>query len=253
MKKITTIALLVHLFLITHAQTSTNLAVYQILQERCASCHNHTNPEAGLDLEGQGATIEEQAAHVRNSIVGISPENEYAAAEGHQLIYPGRIDKSFLFQKINKGLDQAIQLSSEEGENMPPDGEVEMSDEEKEIIRQWILFGAPEEGEVVDPKVIYDYYHVNGLAAYDTPPPAPDPSEGFQIKIGPFFLNPAGQEGSEVEYYTKYELDLEDNVDVNRVTMDISTFSHHLVIYRFNDAASAGTVAPGLRKDVNHF
>ncbi len=237
---------------ITRGQQATNLVVYQILQQRCAGCHSHTDPEAGLDLEGAGATVEERAQAVRNNIVGIAPANTYASGQGFRQIYPGRTDRSYLFRKINGGLEPTFSLSTDEGEQMPPAGEPAMSNEEKELIRQWILFGAPETGEVVDPQVINDYYNVNGLEAFATPPPAPDPSEGFQMKVGPFFLRPAGQPGDELEYFTKYEIDLPTNIEVNRVDMQISGYSHHIVVYQFTDQEAADATPPGFRLDANH-
>ncbi|MFT4666948.1 MAG: hypothetical protein ACI8YQ_003910 [Polaribacter sp.] len=99
---------------------------------------------------------------------------------------------------------------------MPLNGQETLTDEEKELIRQWVVFGAPEEGEVVDPQLLYDYYNVSGQVAFDSPPLAPAVGEGYQIRFGPFFLSPAGQDGSGLEYYLKYDMDLPSNLEVNR-------------------------------------
>ena len=139
-------------------------------------------------------------------------------------------------------------MNLEDGEKaaMPMSGT--LSSVEKELVRQWILFGAPKEGEVVKEAIIKDYYENNkGLAAFpEATPPAPDPSEGFQIKMGPFFLDPAGEN----EYFMKYQLDNEHEIEVNRVEIMMSNYSHHFIIYDYG--SDAKEVPDGLRKDQNH-
>lgn len=230
---------------------STTIRVYEILQQKCAGCHNNAMPQSGLDLEGNGATVQERAADVYNNIVNISPSNSHANSKGYKYIYPGRADLSYVFRKINGNLEETIVMDANEEGIMPPYGETQLTNVEKEMIRQWILYGSPENGTVVDEQVIDDYYNVNGLASFpDGPPPAPDPSEGFQIKMGPFFLPPSGQPGSEVEYFQKYELDMPANQDIDRLDMEISNYSHHLILYKFDD--NADNIMPGFRLDNNH-
>lgn len=225
--------------------TSTSLRVYQILQDKCASCHSNADPRAGLDLEGTGATMEAKASAVYKNVVGIAPKNSVASAKGLSLIHPGRIDKSFLFKKINDGLDKTLQLEEGEKDKMPlSEG---LTNVEKELIRQWILWGAPKEGEVTSEALIKDFYNGKGAMSFpDNPPPAPDPSEGFQIKMGPFFMPPNG----ETELYTKYRLDNEEPIEVHRIDVRISNFSHHFIIYDYDSAAS--TVPDGFRYDQDH-
>ena len=232
---------------------STNVRVFEIFQEKCISCHDHNAPQSGLDLEGSGITVEAQAANVRNNILNVTPENSYAAGKGYKYIYPGRPDLSYLFRKISNGLEQTIHLETEEGEAQPPAAEPQLTDEEKELIRQWILYGAPATGQVIDEQVIYDYYNVNGLASF--PNGAPDPpaeGEGFQIKMGPYYLKPQGQQGDELEYFQKYELDLPADVDVTRLDIKISNSSHHFILYDFDNPSYAANLPPGLRLNPYH-
>ncbi len=237
---------------------STLVEVYNILEQKCATCHSNANPQSGLDLEGSGATAAERAQDVFNNIANISPSNTFANSKGYKYIYPGRPDLSFLFRKLNLGLEETIHF--EEGENleegtMPPANQEQLTDMEKEMVRQWILFGAPNSGTVVDPQIIEDYYTVNGLESFpDGPPEAPAEGEGFQIKMGPFFLKPSGQIGSELEYFQKYELDmiLEEDTEVHRIDIKISGSSHHFILYDFDSPAYANLVDPGLRTDPDH-
>ena len=209
---------------------STMLRVYEIFQEKCITCHDNASPQSGLDLEGSGASTLEKAQDVFGKIVEVSPANSFAAEKGYQYIFPGRTDKSFIFRKINGGLEPTLHLDSEEMQNMPPYGSPLLTNVEKELIRQWIAYGAPQSGQVVSETLLDDFYNNNGEVSFpDGPPEAPDPSEGFQIKMGPFYLEPGG----EVEYFQKYQLGLEDDVDVDRVEIIFSNYSHHFIIYDY--------------------
>ncbi len=229
------------------AQTpSTAIRVYEIFQDKCSSCHSHDNPQAGLDLEGTGGNKAAKASYVYDKLVGITASNTTAAAKGYKLVHPGRIDKSFLFKKINQGLDPDMVLESGENDVMPLSGS--LTAVEKELVRQWILFGAPKEEVVVKEALLMDYYN-NGMGRASFPegaPAAPDPSEGFQIKMGPFFIDPAGED----EWYTKYQLDNTEEIEVNRLDIQMSNFSHHFIIYDYSSEANA--VPDGFRRDQDH-
>ena len=141
MKKI---ILLFALFLFfSHFSYAQNLSlkVYDLMQEKCMDCHSNANQLGNLDLEGIGSTA---AIQVYNNIVGKTPTNAAAAAIGDQLIYPGRPDKSFLFRKINNGLEPTITHDTNtEGGTMPASPNAPLTNEEIELVRQWILLGAP--------------------------------------------------------------------------------------------------------------
>lgn len=228
------------------AQSSTAERVYQIFQQKCVNCHSNANPRGGLDLEGSGSTTTAKINSIYSKLVNTTPKNVTAASKDYKLIAPGRIDKSFLFKKINNGLDRDMELDAGEKAPMPMSGS--MTDVEKELVRQWILFGAPKDKIVVKEEMLVDYYE-NGKGKASFPegaPPAPDPSEGFQIKMGPFFLDEAGED----EYYTKYQLDNQEEIEINRLDIQMSNFSHHFIIYDYSSAATQ--VPEGFRLDQDH-
>jgi len=228
--------------------TSTTLRVYRIFQEKCVQCHDHGSPEAGLDLQEEGATETARAWKVRSNLYNVAPANQASAAKGHKYVYPGRADKSLLFRKINQGLEPTLGLDAGENQSMPPYGQPQLTNLEKELIRQWILYAAPLNGTVADEELLESYYNGNAQMAFpDGPPPAPAEGEGFQIKMGPFYVAP----GTEIEYYQKYELDLPADVEVNRVDVQIGTYSHHFILYDFN-TGGANSIPPGLRLNANH-
>lgn len=247
MKKLFLLILLLALASMTIYAQSTSFKVYEILQGKCAGCHATNDAAAGLDLEGVGSDIPEKAASVYETLMTATPSSDFANGMDYPFIYPGRVDKSFLFRQINEGFEPFIDLQN--GEGIHPEFSNPLIEEEKELLRQWILYGAPETGVVVDESLIHDYYNVNGMPSLpDGRPEAPAADEGFQMKMGPFYLPPNG----EIEYFQKYELDLPANVDVNRLDIKMSGFSHHFIISRFGEAASAANVEDGLRLDNDH-
>jgi Secretion system C-terminal sorting domain len=232
------------------AQSSAALEVYQIFKAKCNSCHDHASPAGNLDLEGTGGSDDAKAIFVANLLKNNAVTNATAAAKGMKNIYPGRPDRSFLFKKINETFEPTIPaLTANEGDKMPNliYTSAQLTEIEKEMIRQWIVFGAPNTGWPFDKQMVLDFYAGNGLKSYpDGPPPAPAPSEGFQIKVGPFFMKP----DTEVEYYQKWELNLPVDVEVNRIDVKISNYSHHYLIYNWTDAAT--TIQHGLRTNAFH-
>ncbi|MCB0644190.1 MAG: T9SS type A sorting domain-containing protein [Phaeodactylibacter sp.] len=249
-KQFTCLIALCAITTLLHAQ-DTGMRVYEIFQNNCITCHNNADPTAGLDLEGSGATIEEKALEVYGNIFNVTPANSYAAGQGYKYIAPGRPDRSFLFRKVNNGLEPTIALHANAGANMPNDLPP-ISEVERELIRQWILFGAPTSGEVIDEGMLEAFYDGSGDVSFTEPPAGPDPSEGFQVKMGPFYLAPAGQPGSELEYFQKYALNLLEDVEVNRIEILISPYSHHFIIYDWDSPQAANTVPDGLRVNPYH-
>lgn len=235
-------------FLLRGQSTVAFTKVYAIFQSKCINCHNNGQKEGGLDLEGSGT---DKAGVVFNNLVNKTPINLTANGKGHKLVYPGRIDKSFLFHKINADFDTYYPaLSANEGLSMPQSGTV-LTKTEKEIIRQWVLYGANKTAKIPEDRIRAYYDTVGrGIAAFETPP-AP-PAKGFQIRMGPFFLAPNGTAGNELEYYQKWELSMANDVEVNRLDHLISPSSHHLIIYYFANASSANSIPAGLRTDAYH-
>jgi len=224
--------------------------VYRIFQNKCSSCHGNVAPAGGLDLVGTGATELLRAQNVATKLVNVNPGNSHAMSQGYKRVYPGRADRSFLFRKLNRGFEPTIAaLHANEGDAMPQNfPSNSLTDLEKEIIRQWILFGAKSTGVQFNKSVVETFFNVGGEKSFpDGPPPAPAPGEGFQIKMGPFYLAPDG----EVEYFQKWEMNLPANVEVSGLDFKISPFSHHFLLYNFTGTGAA-TIPAGLRLNANH-
>lgn len=230
-----------------HAE-DTALRVYNIAQTRCTNgaCHNSTNLAGGLDLQGTGFN---PAADVYANIYNIAASNPTALAKNNKLIYPGDPYRSFIFRLIGKSISGDIALDETEDPGNAHRN-LQMPDVEKETIRQWILYGAPATGEVVSHNMLEEFYAGNGVWSIDpqTPPAAPDPSEGFQIHVGPIFV-PAwtGSSQPNLEYMTKYDALLPAGIEINRTQVFLGNSSHHFIVYKFNDNNTIANTQYGFR------
>lgn len=222
-----------------YSQASTFDRVYSMLQSNCAAyCHNPGVPTGGLDLTGT-------KQDVYNSLVNVTPSNVTAAAAGLKRIDPGDARNSFLFKKVNHGLDANLTLSGGEG-NAMPNGGAAMSATEREMIRQWINYGAKDTGTFVDEAIITNFYVGQGGQPRIPALAPPAPNEGQQIYWGPIFL-PSGQE---FEYANKFFLRNEGQVDVTRMNVVENEESHHFALYEFFPGQDA--VQPKGMKKVNN-
>ncbi len=217
-------------FLLLLAVLSTDLSkagtyqdVVAIFGASCAfsSCHDATNPSAGLDLTASESDIYAQ-------LINGTPFNPEAANKGYKLVKPGDPGRSFLYRKMNHGLHSDSNLEAGMGGNMPPSSAIPKKD--IELVRQWILFGAKGgNSNDVNQSVIEDYY-AQDPAPFVAPPP-PAEGEGFQLHLGPLFLEP----GEEIEYIYRYELQNENPLDVNKIDVQMNQESHHFLFFQFKE------------------
>ena len=222
------IVLLAFLFISTNAIAQSTFAdVYQIFQTSCtfSSCHDNDGPALGMDLQGSNGG---DMMEVYNNIVNVDPTNSTATANDNKRILPGDPSRSFIFRKIQNGLDPTVMLHDFEGDPMPLFG-TPLNEKDIELVRQWILHGAPATGTVIDTNIIASFYDNNGLESVPNPPQAPDPSEGFQIHLGPFFVPP----GTEDEVFIKHDLHLTEDIEVVAVETHMGIQSHHFILNKF--------------------
>lgn len=219
-----------------HAQ-STFQAIEHILTTKCTgTCHTVANPSGGLELDGVNRSV-------YTSLVNATPMNNSAIDRADKLVKPGYPLNSYLLRKVNNGTWEQHEnylLSVADGAAMPMGGQM-LTNVEIELIRQWILFGCPDTGTVVDTQVLHNFYHVNGATRAVRPSPPPD-SVGFQIKYGPFFLPPQ----AEKEYFIKHQLDNAQMLGVKRIDFILQSRMHHFNIGK-HIGNSASLYPEGLR------
>jgi len=213
-----------------------------IFATQCTSCHGNSGAVLP-NLEADGM------ASVRNNIRNVTPNNSHAADKGHKIVYAGHQYRSYLFRLFNDGL--AGDVSLDEAEIIEAHANVSLSNVDKELIRQWIMFGAPLNGEVTDHDMIEEFYAGNGVWSIDpsSPPPPPAEGEGFQIHIGPIFV-PAWNSGGDqpdIEYNGRYDTNLTEDTEIYRMHGIIGS-SHHIILNKFSDASD---VPYGLSADID--
>jgi len=224
------------------AQTSTFSKVYQIFQANCTvGCHSGGSPSANLDLASS-------ESDVYNALVNQDPVNPSAKADGLKLVDPGYPEYSFLLTKCAyPSWDEYYERPTQYGNIMPTGGAPVLAKEELELMRQWINNGAPETGTVFNEQVSVDF-HTTGMGkpAIDIPP-APNPSEGFQVRMGTFHLAP----NQEIEFHKKHKINLPTDLEVNRLEIFFNDESHHFILYKFQNDAQAASYPEGFRPPEN--
>ncbi|PCJ79640.1 MAG: hypothetical protein COA57_15560 [Flavobacteriales bacterium] len=206
---------------VVFAQQSTYDKVYSIFQAKCMSCHSGTTPAGSLDLS-------DSASVVYANIVDQNPVNSVALGKGDKLIDPGYPHRSYLLRLCNNGLDPDNGVTSGEADTVHWAPSPSLVNYETELIRQWVLFGAPDTGEVVEEQLLIDFYNGQGIVQIN-PPPKPDTSLGFQVHIGPIFLPPS----TEREYFKKHEIRNTQAVEVDRMDVQMNGQSHHFALYKY--------------------
>lgn len=235
MKKILSALLVASLPTLASAQTTLQ-SISTIFQANCTvGCHSGGSPSANLDLSGNPGDL-------MSALVGVTPTNPGAVAKGYKLVDPGYPHNSFLLYKCaTTDWDTQYGMDVSEGNTMPAGGQPALEKEEIELLRQWIQYGAPQDGTVVDPQLLDDYYNDNGMARIEKPD-APAPGEGFQMHLGPFFLDA----GEETEFYKKEKVNNPELENVTRFEAFFNDESHHFLLFEFLPGTD-GQVEEGLR------
>lgn len=222
-------ALLVALIPTIGFAQSTAESVSAIFQANCTTgCHSGGNPSANLDLSGTPNDLV-------SALVGVDPLNPAAQAKGYKLIDAGYPENSFLLYKCaTQDWDGAFGMDQAEGNPMPV-GQAALAEEDIELIRQWIVYGAKANGTYVDPQTLDDYYNDNGMTRIPVPA-APPAGEGFQMHLGPFFLEP----GEEVEFYKKEQLSDNSEQDIVKFEGFFNDESHHFLLFELDEITANG-------------
>jgi len=211
-----------------NAQNATFKDLYDIMQNKCATCHGGANPAASLDLSGSETAV-------YNALVDVNPVNSTALNMGDKLAMPGYPERSFLIRKIaTTTWDDSFGLYSGQGTIMPQAPNDALSHKEIELFRQWILWGAPKDETVVDPQALEDFYE-NGMALPVIDPiDPPAAGEGFQVRVGPIFLKPL----EEIEFFKKHDLQQDADKEINKLEINFNAESHHFIVNRMSQAVA---------------
>ena len=213
-----------------------------ILTPKCTMCHFSGSSFA----EQSGLILTEDVAY--DELINATPQNVHAADDGLELVGTNGISSlysSFLWEKINAPNYEHFYEDHPEYGSIMPIGLDFLTNGELEFVRQWIISGAPETGEVADESLLSD-------TTVFSPPEFEQleiPDNGLQVHIPPFNVPP--QFERELFYYV--ELDTQDYVYVNRVTTTMRPGSHHFVLYTYDETGVNNLPQPNIYRDIYNF
>ncbi len=219
-------------------------STYEVIQGAiwdvsCTSCHS-----AGTTFAQQSDLI--LTADVSYSqLINRQPNNQAAREDGLLLVGDQGIEslyKSFLWEKINVHDQEHFYADHPQYGAQMPLGDV-LTNGQLEYIRQWIISGAPDTGEVADRELLQDTSRFELL----TFTPLEAPAEGIQFHIGPFDV-PAN---TDRELFSYQLLNNEAPIYIKEVEFSMRPGSHHFILYNFVSTIPALFVpTPGNIRDV---
>ena len=218
--------------------------IYNILNTKCqnAGCHS---AQASSTLR-----FDTTSAAVFAEIFNQPPVNANALSRGEQLVWMSQPYQSYLLKKAGNWFDTDLGLPSGEPDSIAhSQASTGLTNTEVEYIRQWVMDSAAQFTNNIDTTIINAYYA--GDSAFSGPfsPKMPKPAAGtgLQVRYGPFFLrNTPGQ--NQVEYLLMNQVNFPADQEVTGMNTQMTSFSHHFILFTFNDSASAMAKASGLRE-----
>ena len=154
-----------------------------ILNPKCIICHVDGTSFA----EQSGLILTEDIAY--EELINVTPTNIHAAEDGLELLGTEGITSlysSFLWEKINAPNYEHFYEDHPEYGSMMPMGLDFLTNGELEFIRQWIIAGAPENGDVADESLLSD----TTIFALPDFEPLEIPENGIQVHLPPFSVPP---------------------------------------------------------------
>ena len=217
---------------------------YEVIQgtiwdQSCISCHY-----AGSSFARQSNLV--LTADVSyDQLVNRPPDNSSALEDGLVLVGDQGLESlysSFLWEKINV-LDQEHFYSDHPGYgSLMPLGGDPLTNGQLEYIRQWILAGAPEDGDLVDRMVL------NDTSKFISPTfkPLDIPESGVQFHVEPFDIHA----NSDREIFIYEPLENEEPLYISSYEIAMKSGSHHFILYSFPESLNINKPASGAIRDV---
>lgn len=246
MNKLYTFIALVFAATISNAQTPFE-RVYTILNTKCqnGNCHSSTATDGSQALLFTGTEND-----VYNAIYEVTPGNTTSVGKHEKLVKAGHPYMSFLLRKIaGSGFDTDLSLDAGEGDLMKDINNTALTTKEIEFVRQWIMFSAKQTYGTNEAKpdwqTVSDYYD-NPTLPFLPKPAKPAAGTGLQFRMGPVFVPVTG--ASEQEWCLQQEVNFPYLPQVDRIDGFMNQQSHHFLLFKFQDSASAVDRGLGMYK-----
>ena len=209
------------------SSASFELIQTQLLTPSCATvgCHAGSAPQGELALTADVAY---------EKLVGVTPTNPNARADGLKRVRAGIPDSSLLYHKL---VFPPGHHARDYGNPMPT-GTVGVSPGQLEFVKQWILAGAPKTGKVVSDISLLADRSTQTVAPF-APLPVPPAGTGFQLAVDRFDVIP----NFERELFNYRKVGTAGEVYVSRIETTMRPFSHHFVLYTVDPTLYNGACA----------
>lgn len=197
----------------------------KILAPNCTSCHY----EGSSFARQSGLVLTPDVAY--SQLVNRKPQNAAARDDGLLRVGTKGLESlftSYLWEKIDaRNQEHFFSDHPFYGALMPLGGKP-LTNGELELIKRWIVGGAPEHTAIAgaDESLLAD------TTRFENPPfaPLPVPEKGMQLHLGPFTVAP----NYERESLFYEPLNLADDVFIKRFEMVMRPGSHHFILYAFS-------------------
>lgn len=206
------------------ATASFALLQQKVLTPTCATAGCHASAQ-DADYSQHGLVLAADVAY--QNLVGVTPKNVGAAADGLMRVKAYKSLESLLFHKLSP--DASHHVGKSYGNPMPL-GSNPLLVGQIEFVRRWIEAGAPKDGSVVDATLLNDTTPSVSTAPFE-PLAVPAAGTGYQLTTNAFDVSP----NFEREIFIRRAIGNTDVVYVNRFEIKMRTNSHHFVAYSYRD------------------
>lgn len=210
-------------------RTSYEIIQGEIWDQSCISCH-----VSGSSFARQSDLILTTDVSY-DQLVNRAPDNVAAGEDGLLLVGDKGLESlynSFLWEKINApDREHFYSDHPQYGSQMPLGGDP-LTNGQLEFIRQWILAGAPKEGDIIDLSVLEDTSRYTPVVNFSQPE---IPESGMQLHLGPFEV-PADTE-REILFWEP--LHNAEPVYITAFEITMRPGSHHFILYNFREETPA--------------
>lgn len=201
----------------------------RIITPQCANCH-----VAGSSFAQQsGLILTENEAY--DALVSTNVRNSAAKKDGLEMIGTQGLPslyRSYFWEKINTPDQDHFYNDHPYYGSLMPMGSPSLTNGELELIRQWIVAGAPKTGKVADLKLLDNETRYEAASFK----PLEKPENGYQIHLSPFEVAP----NFDREFFIYQNLGNESDIYVNKMQFEMRPGSHHFLLYTFRSNTPTG-------------
>jgi hypothetical protein len=207
---------------------SQNNSTWDIIQSEILdiNCTIGCHVQGSSFAEQSNLILTEDVAYAQ--LVNAFPHNSAAMSDGLLRVGTEGLSSlytSFMWEKINAPDHEHFYTDHPYYGAIMPLGLPVLTNGELDFIREWIIGGAPEEGEVADTLLFED------TTRYEPPvfEILSPPEQGIQFHLGPFEIS----SGLDREFFYYHPIEESQDIFIKKVEINMRPGSHHFIGYTF--------------------